>query len=215
MQVELDHVIWGCSDLDAGRAEIEARFGQAPVIGGRHPGMGTRNALLGLQERVYFEILAPDPSQKHLSQKLSEGFGRFVRSLPKPRMVSWAGRCDDLNALAERISSSGFGLQPGPILEMSRSRPDGSELSWRLMTVDGHDLGGLVPFFIEWGLEHPCDRLPVAGKLRRLCLRTSQPGKLRLALEILKLENAVDVVESSSDGIEAELELSSEMSTTL
>ena len=192
MNVELDHVIWGCSDLDAGRAEIQRRLDAEPVIGGRHPGVGTRNALLGLEARLYFEVLAPDPEQDRFT-----GFGRFVESLDGPRMVSWAGRSDDLEALAAKARRGG--LKPGPILDLSRKRPDGSTLSWRLMTVGGHSFGPLVPFFIQWKGDHPCDRLPPAAALQRLRLSTPDSNGLRRILQVLEIDAApVEVVEGPS-----------------
>ncbi|MDH3463906.1 MAG: VOC family protein, partial [Acidimicrobiia bacterium] len=44
---------------------------------------------------------------------------------------------------------------------MSRIRPDGVELSWRLAVPPDPSLAGVMPFLIEWGAgsHHPCDTL--------------------------------------------------------
>lgn len=194
---ELDHLVWICPRLETGMASIARRLGVEPSAGGRHPGIGTHNALVPLEGRRYLEILAPDPRQDRRTS-----FGRFVDDLERDprfagsraagRLETWAARTDDLERLAD--DARGLGLEPGPALAMARDRPDGSRLSWRLMQIGGHDLGGLLPFFIEWGKDpggqpiHATDAMPAPRcRLERLTLRSPRIDELEQYLDGLGL----------------------------
>ncbi len=51
--MELDHLVYATPDLDATVAELERRLGVRAAVGGRHPGLGTRNRLVGLGGRSW------------------------------------------------------------------------------------------------------------------------------------------------------------------
>lgn len=65
--LQLDHIIYGSLDLELGFEFVEALTGAKPVYGGIHPGQGTRNALMSLNNRQYLEIMSPDPQQSVVS----------------------------------------------------------------------------------------------------------------------------------------------------
>jgi hypothetical protein len=145
--LEIDHVIIVVGDLDAAAARFEREHGLASVAGGRHPGHGTANRIIPLRD-TYLELVAVvDDSEASASPFGSYIQARLAESGEGP--VALCLRTDDIAAIAERNGERAF--------RMSRTRPDGVELSWRLVALDAAlELG--LPFFIEWDIadgDHP------------------------------------------------------------
>src|SRR5437870_2630028 len=112
----VDHLLLGVADLDRGIRWIERVTGVKAVMGGSHPGAGTRNALIALGGRQYLEIIAPDPAQT------TYNFHIDVRTLSQPRLITWAAMTTDISAMAKNAREAGYQVF-GP-REGSRSRPD-------------------------------------------------------------------------------------------
>jgi hypothetical protein len=172
----LDHLVYHAPDLDEAVADLEARLGVRPAAGGRHPGRGTRNALLALGDRAYLEVLAPDPDQPPPERSPSAwSIG------PQPRLATWAVRTPVIEMQA--ALALGRGVDLGAVVDMSRERPDGALLRWRLtaarMLVDG-----LVPFLIDWGdSPHPSESAPDGCTLVELWGEHPEPARVGLALD--------------------------------
>lgn len=179
---ELDHVLWAVPDLERGMAEIEKLTGVPPRIGGRHPGVGTHNAIVPIGDKIYLEIIAPDPSQDRFSS-----FGNLVKGIDKPRLVTWVARSSDARKLSDLAQHNG--LSPGVILALSRRRPDGTSVSWRTVTIGGHAYGPLIPFFIEWRSEdHPAESPGANGcHLVRFEIEAPDPRGVGAVLEKIGL----------------------------
>ena len=171
--MEFDHVVLATNDLDAAKQRFADATGVWPVDGGSHPGRGTRNALVSFGPGRYLEILGPDPEQNVAAQGAA-----WLGESGTDRLLHWAIRSSHLPAVAESAPAAGF--TASPIFSMSRARPDGRVLEWDLMGMGGHDLGGLVPFFIDWrGSPHPSDSAPEVGPLDSLILRLPAKSPLR------------------------------------
>ena len=158
----VDHLLLGISDLDLGIEWVEKLTGAKAAIGGVHPGMGTRNALLSLGGKAYLEIIAPDPKQSEYK------FDIEIRKMTEPRLITWAAKSDDIDALAKRAKEHSFEIF-GP-RDGSRSRPDGKILKWKTLAVV-NQFGGQgiepFPFFIQWSADslHPSQDSPKGCEL--------------------------------------------------
>lgn len=120
----VDHVVLGVADLDAA-AERMAALGLPSAAGGRHPSLGTENRIVPLQG-CYVELVAGE-----LIDAVLDGAAE--------RWLGWMVRTDDVEAHAARL-----GLD---VVAMTRDRPDGSELRWRLA---GDGFLSPLPTFIQW-----------------------------------------------------------------
>ena len=144
MAATLDHFIYAGRDLDAMSAQFEQRTGVAPGRGGRHPGMGTHNALASLGNDVYFELLAVDSTQK---DKLQGTMGARIDALPSPRLFAYMLKGQDLAHQQNVLASHGISAD---LFDASRNTPDGRALKWRLLVPHDNPLGDFVPKFIDW-----------------------------------------------------------------
>ncbi|MDF1595780.1 MAG: VOC family protein [Acidimicrobiia bacterium] len=143
--LRFDHVIRAVPDLDAASNLLLAEQGLDSVAGGRHSGHGTANRLVPLGHD-YLELVAVvDPLEAAESP-----FGLWVGAHSSPGSLS--GLC----LRTWDIEAEGRRLDLAPVA-MSRTRPDGGELNWRLLGMDvGLEKG--LPFFIEWDVDpqdHP------------------------------------------------------------
>jgi hypothetical protein len=185
--VALDHLVWAVPDLAAGIADLERRLGARATPGGRHPAWATANALIGLGDLRYLEIVGPDPEAA--PPPGSRPF--LLDSLAAPRLVTWCARTSDLPAMARAAESLGIDL--GEIARRGRQRPDGVELSWTMTDPLAEREGSVIPFFIDWGANpHPAASLAPACELISLRIEHPDTERIRASFRSLRLDVPVE-----------------------
>lgn len=147
--LELDHFALSCTVLDQGTKHVENALGVQLQTGGKHDLMATHNTLLGLQNSLYFEVIATDPDAPAPARPRWFNLDEFTG---RPRMTNWVFRTPDINAALEALPG-GFGTP----LALQRG-----DLSWKMAVPENGILpwGGWAPAIIEWeGDLHPCNLL--------------------------------------------------------
>jgi len=183
----VDHLLLGISDLDRGIAFVQQRTGVKPVVGGTHPGAGTRNALASLAARRYLEIIAPDPTQTAYTRSFD------VRTLMEPRLITWAAATSNIERVATRARAAGCAVE---LRDGSRIRPDGKRLAWRTLDI-ANDVGrnGVepIPFFIQWSRSslHPSQDSPAGCELRAFEIHHPDPASIVSLLKAVGVQAVV------------------------
>jgi catechol 2,3-dioxygenase-like lactoylglutathione lyase family enzyme len=135
MLLGIDHVVILVTELDAA-VESYRRLGFTVAPGGRH-NVATHNALIGFQDGAYLELIAfwEDAPKHRWHRFLALGGG----------LVDYCMRTDDLAGDVARLRGAGVAMsQDQP---MSRLRPDGYPLEWKLALAT--ETQGVTPFLIE------------------------------------------------------------------
>jgi hypothetical protein len=183
----LDHLLYVAADLDEGTERIERLLGVRPMIGGRHPDLGTHNALVALGTDTYLEVIAPDldlpePARGRLFDR---------HAFRQPRLATWVLRDEDID---ERVSSArGKGVDLGEVAAGHRRRPDGTSVSWKVSDPYAMPFDGAVPFVIAWGNSpHPATMAPRGGDLVSLSFEHPDPDALRRSLAALGVDAKVE-----------------------
>ena len=175
---KLDHIMFAAPDLHQGIEEIYALTGVMPALGGSHPGIGTRNALLSLGEDQYLEIIAPDPDQD-----LAGTTGELIANRANSGIRGWAvasSSLTDIPGLAQR-----FGYGSRDITDFQRTTPDGVHLAWQLLFLTDDSL----PFFIDWKASpHPAQSTPGGCSLHDFQVSGGEPQPYQGLMDALGID---------------------------
>jgi hypothetical protein len=151
--MRVDHVSYAAEHdgLQATAERLAKLIGVDPVDGGIHPRFGTRNVILPLAHERYVEVV--EVLDHPASDKAPFGQAVRARSAAGGGWLGWVVAVDDISQLERRL---GREAAPG-----NRHRPDGIELKWKQVGINGLISDPQLPFFIEW--EIPDELHPSAG----------------------------------------------------
>lgn len=194
----LDHLLWAVPELRGGTERLADLVGLAPSPGGSHPGRGTANALLGLGDERFLEVIGPDPDQV-----LVDTLGGYLATLALPQLFTWCVRTHDAMATASHARDLGLTAE---VVEGERVTPDGRRARWRNVELGGHTFGLALPFAIEWATDtrHPSLSCPAGCALMRFEVLHPDSDELRHLFEKLGLE--VEVTHANEPGFTAMLD---------
>ncbi len=193
----LDHITVAVHSLEAGVALLNERLGVSMAVGGKHPRMGTQNALLRLGERQFLEVIAIDPTAAPPAGR--RWFRLDELSATQPMCLAWVARTDDLQASLSAASEPMGSPEP-----LSRGA-----LRWQMaLTQDGRmPLDDAGPMLIQWDTpEHPAQMLADQGcSLASLTLLHPQPARVERLLSSIGFAGAVTLASAPQARLRVQL----------
>lgn len=185
----LDHVVLGINDLDTGIRNLELLTGVEARFDGRDPQMGTQSAVIGLGEKGYLEIIAPDPKadpadiDADLKVRVLDRLAG-MESLTPFQWVIGTSNMERTAAIARRAGSRFSAVREG-----TRKRGWGKGYEWSWARVDLPE-SAVTPQFISWNEDSklPQDRAPDGCELTYLQLNSRTFKSLHTLLAAMQIE---------------------------
>jgi len=188
--MRLDHLSYaaGPDGLASTVRRLSEVLGLEFVDGGVHPRFGTRNMTLPLADHTYLEVV--EALDHPASDKAPFGQAVKARSALGGGWLGWVVAVDDIAPIEERLGRAA--------VNGNRHRPDGTELLWKQIGVNGLIADPQLPFFVQWECDaslHPSygadgtgslEVLEIAGDPLRVSEWLGEP--VEAPLEDLKVE---------------------------
>lgn len=192
--MRLDHLSYaaGPDGLVGTAQRIGGLLGREFTDGGVHPRFGTRNMILPLAHHTYLEIV--EVLDHPASDKAPFGQAVRARSSLGGGWLGWVVAVDDLSPIEQRL---GREAAPG-----NRHRPDGTELQWRQIGVNGLISDPQLPFFVQWS--SPAEDHPSAGGSPVAIERIEMSGDPEAITAWLGTEHDVPLDGITVDWVEAD-----------
>ncbi len=151
--MRLDHISFaaGPDGLKATAERLGGLLGCGFADGGVHPRFGTVNMTLALADGTYLEVV--EALDHPASDKAPFGQAVKARTALGGGWLGWVVAVDDIAVVEQRLGR--------PAVAGNRHRPDGTELRWKQIGINGTIADPQLPFFIEW--ETSADLHPSTG----------------------------------------------------
>ena len=190
----IDHIVIGAANLENATKKVEGLLQTKFSTSGKHSLMATHNRLARLQNSVYMEIIAIDPSASFTKSCFQEKRWFSLdsattqrRLLKGPQPLCWVVAVNNIEQVA-----SNCGYEPGRVTEMSRG-----DFRWKLTVPDSGELSenGVLPVLIEWpNAKNPAQMMPKSGLiLKQLLLSHPNPNSIERILSKLDISGPIDV----------------------
>lgn len=150
--MEFDHLVVVAKLPEQAKKDMVLKHGVIGVKGGEHKAWGTYNHLAFFQNHTYIEWIG---IQDH--ERAKNSGNRLIQHLvhtwdqDKEGPITFALRTDNMDALIHHWDQEDISYS-GPF-EGSRTTPNGSTLSWRMLFPTFDFQSKILPFVIEWGDE--------------------------------------------------------------
>ena len=140
--MRLDHLSFaaGPDGLVATAGRIGELLGTEFLDGGVHPRFGTRNMVLPLADHTYLEVV--EVLDHPASDKAPFGQAVRARSALGGGWLGWVVAVGDIAPLESRLGRES--------VAGNRRRPDGTELLWKQIGINGLIADPQLPYFIHW-----------------------------------------------------------------
>jgi hypothetical protein len=140
--MRLDHLSYaaGPDGLVSTAKRIGELLGQDFVDGGVHPRFGTRNMTLPLRGGLYVEVV--EALEHPASDKAPFGQAVKARSALGGGWMGWVVAVDDMAPIEKRLGR--------PWVDGNRHLPNGTELLWKQIGINGLIADPQLPYFIHW-----------------------------------------------------------------
>jgi len=144
--MRLDHLSYaaGPDGMEATAARLGELLGQEFVDGGIHPRFGTRNMTLPLRGGIYLEVV--EPLDHPASDKAPFGQAVKARSALGGGWMGWVVATGNMAKVEARLGR--------PWVDGNRHLPDGQELRWKQIGINGLIADPQLPYFIHWLSDH-------------------------------------------------------------